>query len=107
MRRCKILIMAAMLSLASSAAFAEDSCVSSKQPDESTWKTCVNDTGKGYCQSPHASGACSNVTCKYPSWIIFTKVDRVGQSHYISVLLRKIAPSPWRVSHPCGNLMPS
>jgi hypothetical protein len=65
MRHCKTLIMAAMLSLASSAAFAEDSCVSSKQTDGSTWKTCVSDTGQTYCQScPASGGACSNVTCK-------------------------------------------
>jgi len=54
-----------MLSLASSAAFAEDSCVLSKQTDGSTWKTCVSDTGQTYCQScPASGGACSNVTCK-------------------------------------------
>jgi hypothetical protein len=64
MRHCKTLIMVVMLSLASSAAFAEDSCVSTKQPDGSTWKTCVSDTGQTYCQSCPAGGACSNVTCK-------------------------------------------
>ena len=64
MRRSKTLIMAAMLALASSAAFAEDSCVSSKQTDGSTWKTCVSDTGQTYCQSCPAGGACSSVTCK-------------------------------------------
>ena len=56
---------AVALSLASSAAFAADSCVWSKQPDGSTWGTCVNDKGQTYCEScPANGGACSVVTCK-------------------------------------------
>ena len=67
MNRHTLLIAAivAMLSLASSAAFAADSCVWSKQADGSNWGTCVNDKGQTFCQSCPANGtACSVVTCK-------------------------------------------
>ena len=55
----------AAVSLASSAAFAADSCVWSKQPDGSIWGTCVNDQGRTFCQSCPANGnACFVVACK-------------------------------------------
>jgi len=53
------------LSFAGSSAFAADSCTWSKQPDGSTWGTCVNDKGENICKScPANGGACSVVTCK-------------------------------------------
>lgn len=46
--------------------FAEDSCAWAKQPDGTTWGTCVDDSGVTYCVScpPGATaGSCSRVSC--------------------------------------------
>ena len=67
MKRHKMPIAAIVitLSLASSAAFAADSCVCSKQTDGSSFCTCVNDKGENVCKSCPANGAaCTTVSCK-------------------------------------------
>ena len=61
-----LLIAAALLaglSVGSPAAFA-DNCTWSTQPDGSNWGTCVDNSGRTYCQScPANGGACSRVSC--------------------------------------------
>jgi hypothetical protein len=65
MRRCKTLMIVAMLSLATSAALAAPSCTCSKQTDGTSFCTCVDDKGVTYCMScPANGGACSKVACK-------------------------------------------
>jgi hypothetical protein len=53
----------ALLTTLSTAALA-DNCTWAPQPDGSTWGTCVDDSGRMYCQScPAGGGACSVVSC--------------------------------------------
>ena len=63
MRKYLILVCTILsVGLGSTAAFA--SCTSSQQPDGSTWKTCVDDNGRMYCEScPAGGGVCQVVSC--------------------------------------------
>jgi hypothetical protein len=57
-------VLALALSLGGSVAMAEPSCTCSKQPDGTTWCTCVGDDGRMYCEScPANGGACTRVSC--------------------------------------------
>lgn len=42
---------------------AEPSCVDAPQPDGTTWRTCVGDDGRMYCESC-SNGVCSRVSCQ-------------------------------------------
>jgi hypothetical protein len=56
-------VVVAALSLSASVAVA-DNCTWAAQPDGSNWGTCVDDSGRTYCQScPAGGGACSVVSC--------------------------------------------
>jgi hypothetical protein len=58
-----LVVAALSLSFPSTSALA-DNCTWAPQPDGSTWGTCVDESGKMYCQScPAGGGACSAVSC--------------------------------------------
>jgi len=66
MKRVMLFLAAALLALALACpvVLAAPSCTCSKQPDGSTWCTCVDDDGKMYCETcPASGGACTRVSC--------------------------------------------
>jgi hypothetical protein len=63
LRRLGLAAAVAAFALAGTPALA-DNCSWAPQPDGSTWGTCVDDSGRMYCQScPAGGGACSVVSC--------------------------------------------
>ena len=63
LRTIGFVAMVAALTTLSTVALA-DNCTWAPQPDGSTWGTCVDDSGRMYCQScPAGGGACSVVSC--------------------------------------------